>query len=247
MSELGEYGDGRTFQLPQGWRKARAEVVEMALRQTMDALAAPRAAERLTAYYDPQGNYSGLLFAEVGENQVASVTPADLWAVATLSIEVNSRQARMIFGTASARIGSLLSVLPHDAALTDLDHTPLGADGTLNRMWDLYETFKTLLATEAKRSEHWVFAAKLCARKRTALFPVRDSLVRDYLSGGRRHQTGAGWPGDFSVDLQLFAHLMTHPEVLDGLQELEREVPFPVDRHRLRLLDAVLWTRAKFG
>lgn len=247
LSLHARYGDGRTFALPHGWESVRTDVLQTALRQTLGALESPRAVERLSAYYDPAGDYSGLLFAEAGDNPINSVSAGDLWAVATLSIKVNSRQARLIFGAASTRVATLLSELPHDASLTDLEHTPLGAAGTLNRMWDLYETFKTLLATETRRSEHWVFAAKLCARKRTALFPVRDSLVRDYLSDARRFRTGSGWPGDFSVDLQVFAYLVTHPEVLDGLRELERAVPHPVDQQRLRLLDAALWTRAKFG
>ena len=49
-------------------------------------------------------------------------------------------------------------------------------------MWNLYHCFKTVMSSEEKSSNWWVFGSKLSARKRPLLFPVRDSLVCGYLS-----------------------------------------------------------------
>ena len=68
---------------------------------------------------------------------------------------------------------------------------------------NLHTTFKPVLATEEKGSERWVFAAKLCARKGPKLFPVRDDLVCRWLADGRRLRKGNGWPGNFSIDIQV--------------------------------------------
>lgn len=245
MTEIGQYADGRTYELPTGWDPVSDEVLETALDATLRALD-DSAVGRLATYYDPSGGYSGLLFAEEGENPPGTVTASDLWAVATLSIPVDSLQARQLFGGARSRVASYLSAIPHDAAITDLDHTPLGAAGTLERMWDLYATFKGLLSTETKQSNHWVFAAKLCARKRIRLFPVRDNLVCAYLGSVDALKRNDGRPGDFVIDIQVFAYLMTHPQVRSQLRELVRSPEHPVDGELLRLLDAVLWTKARW-
>lgn len=112
-------------------------------------------------------------------------------------------------------------------------------------MYELQSTFRGLLSGGSQR---WVTAAKLCARKRPRLFPVRDNLVCEYLSGGRPLKTGDGWPGDFSIDIQVYGYLMTHPKVIAGLSwvrdELETGRAIRVDDEDLRLLDSALWMAA---
>lgn len=96
-------------------------------------------------------------------------------------------------------------------------------------------------------SNHWVFAAKLCARKRPNLFPVRDSQVCGYLSGWKALGAGTGRLGRFSNDIQVFAYLMTH-DLIEGklaqLREAAAKARLRIDEEPLRLLDALLWTKA---
>lgn len=107
-------------------------------------------------------------------------------------------------------------------------------------MYELHVRFRDLLEGASHR---WVTAAKLCARKRPLLFPVRDNLVCRYLGGGRPLKSGDGWPGDFSVDIQVYAYLITHPDVVGALADLRARLEgdrLRVDAN-LRLLDSALW------
>ena len=98
-----------------------------------------------------------------------------------------------------------------------------------------------------------MFAAKLCARKRPALFPIRDSVVCGYLSGGlalagsakHAQQGRMGW---FRSDIQVFAYLATDEDLRGALHALQDEATasgISVDSELLRLLDVLLWTRGK--
>lgn len=245
-----DYADGRTYAIPEGWPQASAEVLDVALRATLDALMEPEAIERLRRYYDPESAYSGLLFAEVGHNHDLEIGVDDLWAVSSLSIPVNARQGRLLLDQGSSRsnVHRQLQAIDATIAITDLDKAPLGSAATLDKMWDLHEALRSLLSTEERDSIHWVFAAKMCARKRPRLFPVRDTLVCQYLGGGQTLRTSRRRPGEFSTDMQVFAYLMTHQEVRDRLKAVRDGVTgVEVDRYDLRLLDAVLWTKAKWG
>jgi hypothetical protein len=243
-----EYGDRRSFEVPGSWQAMSAEALSTAVDKTLAAMRSDRAPDRLRLYYDPEKSYAGLLFAEAGRNDPYDVTVDDLFAVSTLSIDIDARQARLLLdpGVKRTQVIRQLRRIPVDAALTDLGHAPEGSATTLDRMWDLYYSLRTLLATEERQSNHWVFAAKLCARKRPRLFPVRDSLVCHYLGDGRALKQGDGWPGDFHVDLPVFAHLVTHRDVRYELARLRDEVrDVLLDLEDLKLLDAVLWTAAK--
>jgi hypothetical protein len=92
-----------------------------------------------------------------------------------------------------------LAALPPSLTIT----ASLGA-GVLEQMWELHDLFRTLLATDTTDSNRWVFAAKLCARKRPNLFPVRDSQVCGYLSGYKALGAGpAGSDAAANFDLQV--------------------------------------------
>lgn len=90
-------------------------------------------------------------------------------------------------------------------------------------MYALHSWFRNLLGSNSNR---WVTAAKICARKRPRLFPVRDNMVCSLLADGRALNAGNGWPGNFSVDIQVYAYLLT-------------------DDEDMRVLDSVLWMRAQ--
>lgn len=85
----------------------------------------------------------------------------------------------------------------------------------------------------------WVTVSKLCARKRPALFPVRDSVVCEGLGV---HGTKNRPRGNYrQLDWQVFQHLITHPGITTALDELEDRVRdrhgFRCDRYKLRTPD----------
>lgn len=250
---IGRYADGRTFRIPAGWTIASEDTLTLATTQALRALEVDDGFRRLAAYYDPDSNYAGTLFLDATPNDPRDVAAADLWAVATLSIPVHALQARRLLhdpGT-SAHVHRQLTRLAEYVPITDLEDAVTGEDGrpALDVMWDLHDTFRTLLSHESADSNRWVFAAKLCARKRPLLYPVRDNLVCSYLSGGKPLGPGAGQLGRFGADLQVYAWLMTHDKVRDALSAVHTaltEQGVRVDETHLRLLDAALWTKAKW-
>lgn len=245
MNPLGKYGDGRTYDLPSNWEAISDEVAATAVRQTIAALGSDDALANVSRYYDRSSSYCGTLFLDVEPNISDRVEAADLYAVTTLSIELDARQGRLLLEDADVRAGvrRQLSGLAVDLPITDLEHGEGGSAETLARMYELHARFRDLLPGASTR---WVTAAKLCARKRPLLFPVRDNLVCTYLGDGRQLRSGDGWPGDFSVDIQVYAYLMTHTEIRNALGELRvklEDSKIRVDDN-LRLLDSALWMAA---
>lgn len=248
MTTMGVYGDGRTFALPDGWTLVGDDVLRTALAQVHAALQHERALDNTGRYYNRDSPYAGTLFLDVLPNDPFRVEAADLYALTTLSMELDARHGRLLLDEGEVRSGvrRQLRNLDPDLPLSDLDGGDGGSGETLTRMYELHGRFRDLLPGASRR---WVTAAKLCARKRPKLFPVRDNLVCSYLGAGRPLKSGDGWPGDFSIDLQIYAFLITHPDVQAGLSwvrgELEGHGQLRVDVEGLRLLDALLWMAAK--
>jgi hypothetical protein len=243
--------DHRSFAIPDGWEPVSAEVLTVARDQTLAALTGPSSVDLLAQYYNRDTAYAGTLFLDVEPNNSFVIEPSDLYAVTTLSMDLDARQGRLLLDVGNTRevVRRQLRGLDPTLPITDLDHGEGGSAETLRRMYELHHTLRTLLA---KGSRRWVFAAKLCARKRPRLFPVRDNLVCRYLADGRTLKAGDGWPGDFSVDVQVYAYLATLPQVRSALSwlraELEEDRGLRVDEENLRLLDSALWMTAKnFG
>lgn len=238
----------RRLTLPDGWKPVEDPMYETALRQTARAFAS--AAKNLKRYYDPEGGYSGATFLGVPSGDDGAVTAADLWAVSTLSMKVPPQHGRELLpgGSLADVVTSKLRSLPTDLDLPDAtpDH--------LRTMGELQDAVRKGLPSLGKRADtnQWVFAAKLCARKRPRLFPVRDSKVCTYLAGNRRRGAKAGQLGWFSRDIQVFACLITHPDVRAWLAEARAGFASappdrPIDHQELRLLDVVLWMEATHG
>jgi hypothetical protein len=244
MTTTAPYGDTRTFDLPDGWKPVAEEVLTVAAEQTLAALAGDSTADRVAKYYDREGPYAGTLFLDAQPNDPNGLDAADLYAITTLSIKLDPRHGRLLLDPGPVREQALrqLRNLNGDLPITDLTHGLGGSAETLTRMYELHHRLKTLLDENSNR---WVTAAKLCARKRPRLFPVRDNLVCEYLSGGRNLTPNDGWPGDFSTDIQIFAYLVTHPTVISRLSWLRAELTsVRLDEDDLRLLDSALWMAA---
>jgi len=243
MATTAPYGDSRTFTLPDGWEPVAGKVLKTAAEQALAALA-DDAADRVANYYDRESRYAGTVFLDAQPNDPKGFDAADLYAVTTLNIRLDPRHGRLLLDAGPVRDDVLrqLRNLGADLSITDLAHGPSGSAETLTRMYELHRRFKTLLYEDSNR---WVTAAKLCARKRPRLFPVRDNLVCEYLSGGRPLKPNDGWPGDFSTDIQVFAYLVTHPTVRSRLSWLRAElISVRLDDEDLRLLDSALWMAA---
>ncbi len=150
-------------------------------------------------------------------------------------------------GPLRTRVANYLHRLPTSLSLSDAE------PAHLSNMHALYDDIRSMLPPLGNRATNqWVFASKLCARKRPMLFPVRDSKVCTYLADNQRMDNKAARLGTFIRDIQVFAHLITHPKVVQRLTDLrarlDKEQPsWLFDWCDLRLLDAVLWMDATQG
>ncbi|MCW6004615.1 hypothetical protein K1W54_08465 [Micromonospora sp. CPCC 205371] len=119
-----------------------------------------------------------------------------------------------------------LQAVPTDVRLEDADGTVLDLAGRF------YEALRHLfLDPEAERSDPWVAPAKLAARKRPRLMPVRDGLVRRYL--------GIEKPYSYRRDWEIYQRFMRDEQIRRLLDDL------PAPDPPLRVLDVALWTRAR--
>lgn len=242
----------RTLRLPDDWEPVEREMLETALQQTLFAFTGgadslDHAVGHLLRYYDPVGKYAGATFLTAGPHDDGTVTAADLWAVSTLSMTIPANTGRALIDD-----GELKTTVEHQLRLLKptlelVDATP--AD--LAEMAMLQHAIRTGVPALGKReTNQWVLAAKICARKRPLLFPVRDSLVCTYLARNPSMGAKPGRLGWFSRDIQVFAFLMAQSivrEQLTGLREIVQEArpTWPFDRSDLRLLDVVLWMQAQ--
>lgn len=249
MTQRGCYADGFSYGLPNDWEPLCQEVLQNVRRHALAAISGQDAVGRLLRFYDRQGEFAGTTFLDVEPNPPETVAASDLFAVSRLSISVTNLQARLILdvGAERSQTEEILGAISHDATITRLSPDLLG------RMWELQNHFRGLLSNDDRQSNYWVFAAKLCARKRPALFPVRDSVVCRYLSGGQQLAGSAkhietGRLGWFSSDIQAFAYLASDTAITSTLEALTARVEglgVRVDRQPLRLLDSLLWTKGQ--
>lgn len=205
----------------------------------MEALDAEQTPAWVAAFYDTSSNFAGSTFALLEPNDARAITAADLLALRTLSIRLDAYEIRRILdeGSNAQMLTELLLDLPR-RALQDTTADDFHA------MASFYDRVKSLLATaNTKKSNRWVAASKLTARKRPDLFPVRDRVVCEYL--------GILGLNDRARDWFVFRHLMLQPEIQTRLAELPEEIrragnnrPLRMDTEPLRLLDAVLWRYA---
>lgn len=179
---------------------------------------------RVSAYYDPDSNYAGATFLAIEPNEPLRITAADLFAVRLLNVDIGARVTRRLL--ADGQLTDLLQNVPTNIRLEDADAEALDKAGRC------YEAVKGLFADPgAKRSDVWVAPAKLMARKRPWLLPVRDWTVRQFLGFER--------PYSYRVEWEVYQKLMCDDEIRGLLNELAAPEP------PLRVLDVALWTKAR--
>jgi hypothetical protein len=206
------------------------------------------ASARLAAYYCPEGNYAGVSFAEMDPADANDIGTSDLHALTMLNVRVGPRATRRLLtggeqlGTYRKDVRACLSRIAMTARLEDAE------PDMLTRMSELFLAVLDALKDPTTKSESnwWVTASKLCSRKRPGTFPVRDNVVCQRLG-----LIGKGLPrGDHRLDYLVFQHLLRNSEVIRAVDDLGDRVRASgqrPDQHRLKILDAALWTHATWG
>jgi hypothetical protein len=197
-------------------------------------LTADTAVEDLGLYYRTEGNYAGRTFLDAPPVVANEFTAADLFAVSLLQVSVHPRAARLFLdpGPDHDTLITLLTSIPPDLELADAE------ESTYLVMARLYQKVKAILGKDP-----WVTASKVCARKRPRLFPVRDKRVRMLL--------GLYEYLDYTIDWQVFSHVMRQADVVHRLAELkedaegECEDDVSLDPYPVRHLDVLLWMEAR--
>lgn len=225
--------------IPDGWEPVDAATLDGAVSRSLDALSMDGpdpVHHRLARYYDRHGEYAGATFLNLGPSDWQDIIATDLLATALLGVSFTAADVRRLLEPSSdrRRVTRALHNLPDTELL-------VAGPEVLMAMSEFYEAVKEAVSTRtAQKSDRWVVASKLCARKRPDLFPVRDGVVRERLDILRH--------GNYQVDWQVFRHLIGHPEVvmaIDRAQDAVREMTDSRDVHldssRLRLLDVALW------
>lgn len=222
------------MELPAHW----TAVDDGLLGACRDRAVAALGGDGLLAHLDPDGEHAGTLFSTIPDDDPHRVTPADLLAVGTVSPQLPLPVVRALLEDAATaeRTTALLRRVPTDVAMAD----PPGADVLLA----LEELDTALRRLPDGRANRWVLAAKLAARKRPDLAPLRDRVVCCALAGTADLRTSP--LGPYAVDLQVFAHLVRDDAVrarpAEQRERLEQAYGDPVRAvPDLRLLDVALW------
>lgn len=213
------------------------DAIDFAKRQCLLVLKDDRTPERVRQYYDAKTNYAGATFAGLEPNASDEITPTDLLAVTTLSVNIPVLAVRRILEDEAIQneLREKLESLPS----CTLENT---VEQDFPAMEEFYDLVKSLLVkADTKSSNAWVTASKITARKRPALFPVRDNVVCKLLGINRL--------GDRAKDWVVFRELMRDEEIRAVLSSTvskaeavkdERAARFDVEP--LRQLDVALWT-----
>lgn len=214
------------------WRPD-SELSNRALAVAREIASADDAVDQLARYYTVESDYAGATFAGLTPHDPNRVTPTDLLAATTLSVDIPPITIRRLTAdtTVARRAAELLESLDPALGIE-------AAEARAPQMAEFYELVKSSLHTVgSKTSNAWVTASKICARKRPRLFPVRDTVVTNRL--GLKQSYPDDWP--------VFAALMTDEDLghrIDAavLEANSREgVDVGDTTLRLKHLDVLLW------
>jgi hypothetical protein len=168
--------------------------------------------------------FTGAHFDTLGKLDPGRLTAEDIVAVSCLSIHVPAGAAVKILEQESDEISRLLDKIP-EAALEDIPfetHAEYFGEGS-----------PSLLLWRLLRAHHKVgptTVSKLMARKRLALVPIYDSVLRRVTGFSSSDGTWCSWHQAFSTDRDFTDRLRSLREAA-GLEHISL----------LRILDVVLW------
>lgn len=190
-----------------------------AIRSAMREIVEEPGAELVARYYSDE-RFAGTLFDEFGENPADRMTADDLVAASLLDVRFGPEAVRALLVDGIA--DSLLARIPGDLPIWAADYDEvLSVNAPAGRLWAHLTDIPGVGGTRA---------SKLLARKRPALLPILDSVIRERLRLGNIDAWGA--LRDVLVDEEIRSALDGLASKLDG--------PAPTT---LRLLDVATWMR----
>lgn len=213
-------------------REPTADQLDDARKQTLTVLQDQQTPERIQRHYDPTTNYAGRSYIALSPTEPDNLTAADLYAVSLLNVKVGPAAGRRLLhdGPHRQTVLETLRAIPDEAELAHADND------TMLAMERLHQAIKTALG-----GNRWVTASKLCARKRSRLFPVRDNLVTGRLLGLAKDR----W-----TDWVVYQSLITNDAILQHLEHVTHQArtlsdaDVLIDDAPLRVLDVALWMYA---
>jgi hypothetical protein len=188
-----------------------------------------RPAALVKSYFDD--NFSGADFERFGRNNPNEITSDDIIATTMLSISISSNKVRGFTPSEivdlmgrSAETGALLRQIPTGRSLEELSErqfnqwlAPGGpADSLYHLILDIFPN-------------RYVATNKLVARKRPALMPIHDSVVKRVL-------------GPSSNFWESWWRALQETEIVERLRDIRNEANQP-HLSLLRVADLVIWMR----
>ncbi|WP_444947421.1 DUF6308 family protein [Micromonospora ureilytica] len=227
-------------EIPADWPIPDQAALAAAHDAALDALKDTElAGRRLGRYYDPMGKFAGATYRTVLPNDPGQIAAADLFAVTLLSVRLRPAAVRRLLEDErhSDAVQRRLSAVPGDADLAEANAA------TLIDASALYEDVKRALASpKPAKSDPWVTASKLCARKRPSLLPVRDRKVRELLRIRPRSDHRRDWLIHRGLMRDSTIRRLLHDARSNATTEAGSRVD--VRDSPLRVLDVALWTHA---
>jgi hypothetical protein len=189
-------------------------------------LRGPTAGAKLVTFYNPSGRYAGLTFLDLLPNLPYCLGSADYVVPGLMSAPLTPKQVRELLAV-SSELDAALQLVSSNADLVTVDDDLLAEAEALNAV-----VYKALSTKEGRATKARIKVDKLCARKRSALFPIRDSRVTAKV-GSRAWLTYRYVMRDPAISARLSQLRATAARKNEGIAAL------PL----LRVLDTVLWMR----
>lgn len=217
-------------------------------KNTLDLIPDDQAFKYLEQYFgtdEPDSpHFTGSRFETFGGGGDAvdphRITADDLIAVSMLSVHVPARAVLGITGRFADQITELLSRLPVDADLHQLncaEFTSLLDDkhSPGHQLWDL-------LRQNSQKGNRWnvgpTTASKIMARKRPKLIPIYDSIIKQ--------QVGSEHPGGYWKQWYEALHGSANSALVERLVRIRAESG-QSHLSLLRVLDIILWQHGRQG
>lgn len=223
-----------SLELPASWESAANFDLEGARKAALESLELAD----LGRYYSTTSNYAGAAFATLGTNDPFDITPDDLHAVSLLGVQIGPKGTRALLDPGEPREAVLAALRPVPADVS-LAHA---TGDNLLRASEFHDAIVDAIRIGSSGSGPWVTAAKLSARKRPYLIPVRDNVVGNALGGRATASRSVYW--------QVVHHLLTDPIVSAAMTEARARIQpdkdgqprtVRLDHSDLRFLDAAIW------
>jgi hypothetical protein len=197
-------------------RLARPESAIDRLRACIDDDAA---IALVTAYFDPSSGFAGATFDTLGTSRPNEFDAHDLLALNLLDERLSSTAIRWLLSTEGTDVmRPLLEAIGSDAEL--------GAPGDSEALASAEAAYSRLTSLGGVGSTK---ATKLLARKRPALVPILDTVVRSVVMAPQ---------GQYWATFQAFMGEKRHRA---RLEQVKRRAGIPDEITLLRVLDVAIW------